>query len=511
MMDSGSEEAKHRVRRTIRVVGVVLLIALSGVVAGTFSRNVRAGGTFTGLNGYAGNNAVYLTTGVTGSYVIGTSSKLVDNVDASGGNVHNTISLVIGQDAKTPSSGPVMYEQFAPNGGLIDGGPVLNIWIPIAAAGAETFNNGWNVFEEELFATLANSPNVDSTVNFVTSTNTGINVTGPQWGGKTLNQYLSQLGIDALGFLPGVGWVFGAYSTANDALSGIAGSSVPGVNSQGTANEIFEVYGGCIPTGLLCRYDENVYTAQSEVIVQIPESEFLSGPTITITAENLLSTTSCITCSYNTGAIDAIALGTNPAVTLTGTVYLFGQPDANALVNLEATTGTWAGYTYQLKTNSAGQYAFYAQPGVSYTLFDSVGTSIGTASGSVSKTMPASATTSTLDLTIASTKVTGRVTDSSSGAGVSGADVEVQLNGIDYNFYANSQGYYTFTTNQAGTYYFMVSAIYYDVYGWVSYSIPINTVYPLNFQLVYNGGGGVGGGGCRPAPFGPTPMVPIPC
>lgn len=210
----------------------------------------------------------------------------------------------------------------------------------------------------------------------------GFNTTGPI--DKNTSNYeptLVSLGLTGLGIAasiagyPEVGYAIAASSAAYTIFGASTGHSQSMLNeasANSTAYEYFGVTNGSDIQRANYTFYKDVFGAGIPVLFYISQSQFGTNVTFTINATSYTGP-SYAAVGYCSDAVQATHLSEQihavPASEISGTIYLGPGdtlPDANHYVYL---LDDQTGQSYKVKTNSAGDYRFFAQPNTSYSLY----------------------------------------------------------------------------------------------------------------------------------------------
>jgi len=450
--------------------------------------------------GYHGNN-LYLTEGLTNTnnpLFIFPSTSTSGGVADSAGNAPlwtpNAINLIVGQDPSTPqNAGQVLFtEVYYGSQGWMD------LYIPFGAAGA-TKISPYNVGCMSMDLTIKNSPNARTYM--LSNWDVGMNASGSSPNGPTRSQYLVNLIMDGMGFLPGVGYVTGSISGMSD-LNQLIGtdSTVQQLNTNGgaTATLLFDIAS--------TSQSQEVYDVASSAHVTIGYPDFTSTNPIqfVFAATNYVAQPPAAGCnlggvSYYASARASVDMYAYPAGAMSGTVYGPGnQPLPHTVMNFyQVTSGVYQGATFNeynsglgSPDNGYGMYAFAGQPGATYTVFATYNTPFGSATSPsstvIAPSSPTSTTPATQDFTVPVSDIYGKVTDSATGSPLGGAWVKVTNSaGKWYSTLSDGNGNYLVWTAETGTY--TVSSGRADRYA-KSASVSVTAMgasYQQNFALVY--------------------------
>ncbi len=511
----------------IRVATVSAVLIMTGIAGlGLFSQAARAGLSVThnGWNGYQGNQVIYMTTGVTDTANPIDISTITSPVGTqSSPNLPNSLQFKVGQAVNTTLQKLIANEYYDWQH------QVMRIYLPITVGSGSAVailqhNDVEMVFWQKV--SVAGSTGTGQTID--TNYNSGINATrGSTYGvGQITNPQLAaiyNLTWDALGFLPGVGFVTGSYSVMRDLehLAGVDSStSLTNTQSSGTtpAYETFDtpipLSTNC-PKGICSVLSQQVFAPQTYLELTISQSQFTTSSGFVVTASNTFgvydpkygsySVTACTGCSSPQGAATSLTIPAYPADTLKGTIYAVGNAVVpNQAFTLSTTDASGDYFAYNLQTDAQGNYRFMAQPGAAYAICATYPTSFGGTYGCNSATMPNTEGNATLNLQLPVSSLFGTVTDASSGGAISGATVSITnpSASLTVNAITNSYGGYIVTVKDQGTYSLDAAASGYSgqaksatVSAW---GIAVGT----DFSLSLSGGGGGGpggGGGCKPA------------
>ncbi len=438
--------------------------------------------------GYMGN-VFYMTAGLNSNDPIILTTMWnhtyqPNGLDDNAAFVNNAVNLTIGQDAATPLTGsaPIMYEFYeAPSPSH------MQIYIPIATAGGSQLNMPgvtiiYGVYCQGVYTTLSSAPG--QTLQFTTTMDSGINVTGTVDQPTTKSQYLWNLGLDALGFLPlpGVGFAIGTYSVMNDleGLTYVDGNSVPNPSSGATA-----ILNDTLTNGTWSQFDpngQNVWTSQSYLNAQIPSSDFGYSPVFHFSADNFLGYfgATCDHVSYGSGASANLNVPVYPAGAITGTVYggPSNTPLPGAVVGLTQGTTTYDVTSHNLQPSGVGMYAFAGQSGTGYSVSAAYSAPFGTVASTHADSLVAPSATSaaaTGNLYIPLSYIHGSV----SCSGCPSTPMVVVTNT------ATNQQYTTYA--YGGTYGMFIGALgtYHVFAGVGKYSSPTDTVSVTSWNTSY--------------------------
>jgi len=440
-------------RGLLRAICVSCLIIGSLAGIGLVAQEAAATTSdFYNMNGYQGNSVVYLTTGLTDlnqPYLIADSSNSADDYLV---GFHDAIN--VGSGGKNyAAQGQVFDEYYKTNTSEL----IVDIPIVAAGAGLKGYQNGgstFNVAGQRLSLSLGGVPASGSTAgaDFLTSFNSGRNVTGQSSFGTKRDDAIYQLVQDLAGFLPTVGFVIGGPTAIRDAeqLQGVDNAQL-GVTGPGSAYEYFKVVGG----GTQHVPDQNVFTSQAIVQVHIPSTLFTSyRPTIGVSGVNVISgITGSGFITYYDGATGSFSFNSYPAALITGTVTQNGNALKNQPIVLSTyTTSPTVTINYHLTTNNAGRYRFFAPLDTPFQLLTTYSSAFGSATAfTYYSYTPTSA--DTLILNLDTPYIYGQVISSGPGnRAIPGASVVVSdSGGKQYATSTDSFGNYVVSVT-GGTY-----------------------------------------------------------
>jgi hypothetical protein len=434
-----------------------LFAVVSVVSIGILSPSVAATSVdYYGLNGYAGNTVLYLSTGPSTDwpYILpSTNVSATQTASQEPNGVANAIFVGVGQSRETFYGNLVLHEYYNPTAGQ------LNFHIPVAvAAGQKTiyhpdpYGYPWaaSVGCQKLFVTANNLPTAWEmlhTENTVALNNSGTAVVGTSRSDAAVDFWFG-----VLSNLPYVGYVIGAPATMKS-LDVATGA----VEYKTQGSSVYETYN-------VIKGDsaQNVFGPQIYVTMTIARSDFLTTTgNVDIFGQNFVSTWDVAWggnpgCSWWQSAASGahLTIPASPAVTLTGTVYGPEGTLKNQDVTLSQvyTDGPIITRYYHLKTDQNGRYRFFAELNKYYTASASYATSFGTVSDTRSVTTPNSPDSQTLDLMLPASKVQGTVR-SSGGSVIPGAAViTTSPSAATYTTSTDSYGYYSLTVPAPATY-----------------------------------------------------------
>ena len=177
MMSSSKTEGARSGRGTRgRVATVSLILIVTSIVGlGLFSPNARAGKTYTynGWNGYAGNQVIYMTTGVTDFASPIYISTITSPQGTQGpGVLPNALKFKVGQAANTTQPDLLANELYDPQAHL------MRVYMPVSVASATTLAKGYSGDIEQIFWQKISVAGSTGTGQIVDSNyNSGINAT----------------------------------------------------------------------------------------------------------------------------------------------------------------------------------------------------------------------------------------------------------------------------------------------------------------------------------------------
>jgi hypothetical protein len=376
-----------------RILTIGLVLVLGTMALGMTSHNAAATTIVTGQNGWDGNKVIYMTSGIDNAHppiIQGQFKPASQSGSGNSYNIANALNVSVGQAANTTNTN-WMFTEYYHGGGS---NPYLQVYFPVVAAGAgqQRYDPSSNppvfnqVLNQQLSLSISNSPSINTYLQVQAGFDSGINTTGNIPEGTTREQALVNFGIDALSQIPFFGYAIGSYQLEND-LAAATGVNVY-IGSAGANGQVLQTFGtkgGNVNTrNPLGDTANNVFEPQEIVYADIPQNEWMSyQPVVTITATNLVGDSfSCYGCSPVNGATASITVNAVPAVTLMGQVAAAGKPLAGATVDMKATSGSQSGTTFQVTSDSNGNYRFFAQVGTTYSIWASSGGPFGTATSS---------------------------------------------------------------------------------------------------------------------------------
>ncbi len=512
---SGHDRLHHVV--TVSVVLIVASIAGLGLV----SRNATAQTIISGWTGWYGNgnNVIYMTTGITdlnNPYILPTSYKT--GIQTSSQNFPNAVNLTVGRDVSTSLQDLIPHYFFDSKAN------VMRIYLPVAVASGtgvakDLFGSGSfvMVFWQKVSATGFTGTGQITDANY----NSGINATrGSTFNKGTISSTqlsaIYKLTWDAMGMLPGAGFVIGSYSIMQDfeALEGVDSSASltsPFATNSAPAYETFDIAVPFVNCGTFgCAIgNQQVFAPQTLLDLTISGSQFTTSSSFVVAASNTLGyyapstgqinpIPSCTGCLSPQGASASVSIPAVPAVTLTGQVTAMGKTLPNAVVNIEATSGSQSGTIFRVNTDAGGNYRFFAQVGTTYAVWATYLTAGGTATSSTyGVSADPSPTAESQNIVIAAiSQIYGTVT--SGGVALPGASVSATLPAVPGDGCAvcattDANGNYYFFVATTGTYTVQASKSGYNVAtAYPTVSAMGISVYQA-FSLTKSSGGG---GGC---------------
>ena len=410
--------------------------------------------------------------------------------------VPNAATLAVGA-AKNTTFGDLMFHEY-----YDPGSHQLVVDIPVASLGAENqsqqdLTDGSIQYNQVLYEKMSvqSSGNAPYTVQAVTTFyNSGINTTGTQGKGGLKPDKLYQLfnlTAELIGFVKNLGYVTGGYAALKDLVGLVSVEAPPNfaqsANGSNPSFEAFDVVNGTLTgsCGSGCTSGNNGFASQAYFTVTVPDSELMTPATLTIQASNTMEVNVCnvlLGCAISRvdpGAAASIPIPMDPAVTLTGNVnYGSGTPDAGATVNIQDTSNLT---TYQVKTDSGGNYRFFALPGAQYSISVTYQTPFGMAVASSSPSpLPDSPTQAWANLTVPS--LYGWV--KYNGYPESDAEVAITMyNGAVTYEYANGAGYYEAALPTNSNAYSIVALVYGFLYQPKSQVVSGNEAYLVDLNL----------------------------
>ena len=445
--------------------------------------------TFWGWQGYLGNGTIYLTTDPYLGYIVNWSHVSQSNASAPYG-VGNALNFSSGTPGNKEGSSGYRFDSLSNN---------LIITFYLGADGGSNKSMVWNPVDRELTPVYVYQQKTSVSVSNIPSSATGVTTSYAQSYSKGINetststgktqQFIENIILDALGFLPGVGYSVSIYQTEQTIITYLTPSSTSNAAGPGTAYDIFDITGG----GVVSKYNiwQNVFAQGVNVTVEIPQQWWSYTPRISMMAQNIINglggavgespeagATNYMNCTTtsDTAALDGVIYGAGGSTQLSG-VWVKIVDDAN-------------GTTYYARTNSLGDYSFFGMPNTQYTISASMGTPWGTASCSTTTTTGNAGSSDDNSFHLAAW-IYGEVTDSSNGDPIGNAAVHITApNGVEHTVYTNSNGDYSVYTSLTGTY-----SIYATFKGYLSptYDLDVSSAgnnYEQNIQI------GMPSGGC---------------
>ncbi len=418
-----------------------------------------------GLAGYAGNESAYMVTNVgPNSYSDNLSISLYSlhgfNATVSNNTQNSADSFT--KNVLAISSGTNYLWDGYESGGVNS----LIIHVPVAVVGGAqcgVANPPPQVYQNISMSVSKAPSNVQTTVDYADNVGFNSSTPGTSYAGQNLTKAISNLILYGASFLPGVGYLTGGATVVSnaitivDALTGKGyenGSSSPQwpiMSGSGVICEEFQTNGGNY-SALNPNSWQNIFSSGTNLTITIPVSDFSAPIHFSLRGRNYIG--------YNDPGFPGVMTWFNfsalPAVEIAGTVKLSGTgaPLADQTVNLEYDTfsnGILLRDIYQVETNQLGQYRFFAQPEVNYTINASLSTSFGTAySTSTTINTSSAGGVKYVNLNVPATVIKGYI--SYSGGPLSGATVTASVNGNSASTSSGSNGYYQLLVNAAGTY-----------------------------------------------------------
>lgn len=337
-----------------------------------------------GWEGYNGNHTVYLSTDIPSN-----NPRYIDNLNAQANISTNSSSMQPNALYMALSyanvNGSAVMEQFSNNPAL--GTKTVVVYIPFSMSSVGYWEtslvtndppNDYEIYPFYDNMTVTNNGLPTSQVQIQSVNNLGLNVSGPNLKGTTTNEAIKNMLIDGFGLIPDYGTLASVYGVSKDweSLSGVNAHSLGSIGN-GSGFENFRLMtnrtyqGNGAWTGL-AGYEHGGYDIFGSFMyteVTIPTTDFFSGGSIVVSGSINYQKDDT---GNTTASTASITLHTAPAYTIQGTVYnLSGQKAVNTAIELETSTAN-----YFIKTNSTGQYRFFAKPGVDYFL-TTPSTSIG--------------------------------------------------------------------------------------------------------------------------------------
>ena len=479
--------------RKLKAVAFTMLFLLAGmVVIGHVAVGVaKAQGskTFWGWQGYLGNGTIYFTTDEYQAHMVNWSSVAQSNSSAPYG-VGNALNFSLGTPGDKDGSSYYVYNPNSRDLGITfylgaDGGSNRTLtYNPVDKSLTPVY-----VYQQETAVSVGNIPSSATgvTAKYAQSYDRGINETQTSTG-KT-QQFIDNMILHALGYLPVVGFVVNTYGTMQTVITYITPSSTSNAAGPGTAYDIFDITGG----GVVNKYNiwQNVFAQGINVTVLIPQQWWSYTPRVSLAAQNIINglegaagensaagaaTYMNYTTTSDTAALDGRVFGAGGSTALSG-FWLKIVNDAN-------------GTTYYVKTAADGSYSFFGTPDTQYTISASMGTPWGTASYSTTTTTGNAGSSDDNSIHLAD-QIHGQVTDANNGKPIGNAAVHITApNGVEHTFYTNSNGYYSTYTSITGTY-----SLYATFDGYTSSTYYADVAakgnnYQVNIQI------GIPSGGC---------------
>ena len=359
-----------------------------------------------------GNNTIYMTTGASryngylSNVSVPGSSNEKDNtmkLDQSGDcfdyNVYNTIGMATGSNRSYSGSGIRNgHENYCWSESW------LAVNIPVAASGVVLSANepnptppscwdnvsAWAVFQSATLTGMTNNSNLK--FELCRTSDCGANISGEN-GTSVQNIPILAIAGDALTaaalFCP-----FTSLAVAGVSLSTISllssmlpyspytssqkDAGTPTLNGDGCLYQEMFIKGGkwassgqtadSIPLGDYT----NVYSSQEDYCLKIPCTEFLNNGCLNLFSSNLVVSkpdtqyVNLDRCSADCGSSVNLKIPIVPAYTISGQVASDGKGLANQQVLINEDNGGPYDCYFYVKTNSTGQFTFFAPPGASY-------------------------------------------------------------------------------------------------------------------------------------------------
>ncbi len=430
------------------------------------------------VQGWAGwngnqNEVIYMTTGLTSTtpYILPTVNATTDQTN---NGIPNAIELQIGRAVNTTLQDLIPSYYYYPNN------HVMEVYLTFSAAsgtkeeGVINSNDAIQVsWQKETVTGFAGTQQ-----NIISTYNSGINDT---WGSTTDKGNINSSQLMAIynmtwggvsTFISLIGYVNYGYTVMKSLEQLVGVDSSLGVNLDSangqSSYETFDIPMGldCTqkPTLGYCSYaNQQVFTPQWYTYATIADTAFTSPGSFVISTSNILGdwhpvtfgytvTEQCSSCSPSPyGASATVSIPAVPAVTLTGHVQAStGQALAGTTVNIQAASGSESGTDFQVKTDSSGNYRFFAQVNTPYTVWASLSMPFGTqtATGSFNDGNPTSVQ---IPLTIPAAVIQGYVSCGYSGGCPSdptdvvenkATEVQAQTTGWSFFFWIGAPGTY---------------------------------------------------------------------
>ena len=305
---------------TTLILMTVLSVAFFGVPGSIGVARAATGKTYWGLDGYLGNDTIYLTDCPNPAYFnqnkLGNATSPVAYTSSVYGNRYvdysNFVNLSASENGQYPenTSNPpnagfigMSHYRYSASSNLV----VITFSIGIDGVSNVTNtsvqqNNNTYYFPYQQLVNLTvsgvNVPNSQSVpVAQISNDKTlGLNTSGSgKNGGTTVTQKYENLILDILGFVPYLGYAISTYQTMKDLmalLSPVSSSINTTIYKAGSVYEYFNVSTNNVTS------DQNVWGSSVNITVDLPTSA--SGTKISLMGENVMQAD---TSSLNTNAI----------------------------------------------------------------------------------------------------------------------------------------------------------------------------------------------------------------
>ncbi len=506
-------EGPRNLKKCLLMAGIMMLASVAIISS---ARPVKASSSVLpfdyihyGWAGYNDNSTIYMVKSINSTSSINSTRQdyifpafnVTQNQSASSNiyGVRNSIDL---------TSGTNKFSEFYNNVG--PSGPYLQVGIPVATSGYEINSSRSTALVQLQNISLLMNDSYEVQALIQTSNNTMLNDT--LYNGTVNKQiYLEDMMLNGLYLFNPFPWVGRLRDLSNiyqDYQLYTANTKTPTYHETqtngntegiGTVYETFQVNN--TGTGGPATYEntsiyQNVFGAAAPFTVEIYPDQFTSTHYITVRAQNLVGGTASPGADY-VGAQATLTIAAVPAFEVSGTAYLGSNvPYANAWVYLGQ---QGSGIAYAVKTNSNGEYRFFAPLNTGYSLYASYGTPFGTASTTVNFSTGSPGGYEYENIHVGGV-VEGYIRSSSTGAGIAGATVSIVNNsGQTESVTTGSGGFYRGVIYPSGTYSVDASKSGYYSAGTTTQANLYQDAW-VNISLTPEpsggGGGGGGSGGC---------------
>lgn len=447
--------------------------------------SITTGSVLSMTNGYAGNDAVYLSTGVGGSkspYFLGdiSGSGHIQNVHSTYLKMNNSVSITSG--SYSPLAGGLissLREFYNVANPETSNGSYIEVIVPVAAVGdvaaLETFTEDYSVWQTEIYATLSGMQPGSSNIywQLQRTYDAGANISG-QFGSMNSGTFdatylgLASTGLAIIALVPGfeflaipsiaLGLMASGESLVHPSYTYSNINSVtPTCTTNGKMSQLFNVDNGTLTyqNQDTMRNITNVFAAEELLMFKIYSPNFGNNGNINLNATNFYGDgpTDVQYGAKYMGASANINIPIKPAVTMKGKALINGTIAGNHELVITQTNQNGGGKTqFYTETNSSGDYKFFVSPGYYYSVQEVMPNGVSPANKTQSFIPYGASGTSHLNVEGSKTYITG-VVSNQAGTPISGAQVTLKGNGAYLTTTTNSKGIYNFySISETGTY-----------------------------------------------------------